>query len=303
MSLAVKSVLLLALLAHSLAAVIASQRVPDARAFEVASIKPNPAADARGSMGPKPGGRFEAINATPMILISFAYGVGPDFVEGAPDWSRTQRIDVQAKAADPDATLNDMRLMLRSLLAERFSLAVRQIDQQRDTYSLARLRPDRLGPNLRLVSIDCEALEKEIASGKAPLPTPPPPTGPVAPCLIRSRVGTVHSGGITMAVLAQVLTQGAERVVVDKTGLGGTFALELDYRPASASVDAADPEALPILSTALEEQLGLRLVSDRAPVPTLIIDRFPGSPRTDKGAAPAAAIRAPVSHPATSLPG
>ena len=145
---------------------------------------------------------------------------------------------------------------------------------EKRVYSLARVRPDRLEPNFRLVSIDCEALEKEIASGKAPLPTPPPPTGPVAPCLIRSRVGTVHSGGITMAVLAQVLTQGAERVVVDTTGLGGTYALELDYRPASASVDAADPEALPILSTALEEQLGLRLVSDRAPVPTLIIDRI-----------------------------
>ena len=81
-------------------------------------------------------------------------------------------------------------------------------------------------------------------------------------------------GGSPWRFLAQVLTQGAERVVVDTTGLGGTYALELDYRPASASVDAADPEALPILSTALEEQLGLRLVSDRAPVPTLIIDRI-----------------------------
>ena len=77
-----------------------------------------------------------------------------------------------------------------------------------------------------------------------------------------------------MAVLAQVLTQGAERVVVDKTGLSGTYALELDYRPTSASVDSTDSEALPTLPTALEEQLGLRLVSDRAQVPTLIIDRI-----------------------------
>lgn len=70
--------LLLTLLSHPQAAVTASQRVSDSLTFEVASVKPNSAADARGSMGPRPGGRFEAINATPMILVSFAYNVGPD---------------------------------------------------------------------------------------------------------------------------------------------------------------------------------------------------------------------------------
>ena len=77
-----------------------------------------------------------------------------------------------------------------------------------------------------------------------------------------------------MAVLAQVLTPGAERVVVDRTGLGGTYAVELNYRPNSASVDSTDSEALPALFTALEEQLGLRLVADRAALPTLVIDRI-----------------------------
>lgn len=264
--------LLFALLAHDPA--LASQRVSDSRSFEVASVKPNPAPHARGSMGPKPGGRFEASNATPLILITFAYGIGPEFVEGAPDWVRTQRVDVQARSADPDATVDDMRLMLRSLLAERFGLAARHVERPRDTFSLVRVRSDRLGPRLRSVSVDCKALEKDVASGKAPLPAPPPPTGPVAPCLIRSRVGSVHSGGLKMAVLAQVLTQAAERVVVDKTAMDGTYAVELDYRPNSASVEPADPEALPALVTALEEQLGLRLVSGRAMVPTLVVDRI-----------------------------
>jgi uncharacterized protein (TIGR03435 family) len=274
-SVAVASGLLVAtLLSHVIAAGAASQRVPESPAFEVASVKPNAAADARGSMGPKPGGRFEAVNATPMILISFAYNMGPDFVDGAPAWVRSERIDVRAKAADPAATVADMRLMLRSLLAERFNLVAREVIQPRDTYSLLPARSDRLGPKLRLVTIDCDALRKDIAAGKAPLPTPPPPTGPVAPCLIRSRLGTVHSGGITMAVLAQVLNQGAERMVIDKTGLGGTYAVELDYRPNSASIDAADSEVLPSLFAALEEQLGLRLVSDRASVPTLVIDKI-----------------------------
>lgn len=77
-----------------------------------------------------------------------------------------------------------------------------------------------------------------------------------------------------MEVLAQILTQGAERMVVDKTGLGGTYAVELDYRPNSAAVDSTDPQTLPALFAALEDQLGLRLVSDRASVPTLIVDRI-----------------------------
>ena len=53
--------------------------------FEVASVKPNPADHARGSMGVRPGGRFEAVNATPFLLVTFAYDVGADFIEGAPD--------------------------------------------------------------------------------------------------------------------------------------------------------------------------------------------------------------------------
>ena len=75
-----------------------------------------------------------------------------------------------------------------------------------------------------------------------------------------------------MGVLAQVLSQGAGRMVIDKTGLGGTYALELDYRPNADSVDGANSEVWPSLFTAIEEELGLKLVPDRASVPTLVID-------------------------------
>ena len=250
-------------------------QVPGRPVFEVVSVKPNPAAHAQGGMGVLPGGRFEAVNATPFLLITFAYDLGPDFVDGAPDWTRTERLDVQGKAANPAVSSTDLRLMVRSLLADRFGLVAREVLEPRPTYGLVRTRSDgRLGPKLRRVAIDCDALDAQVAAGKTALATPPSPTGPVPPCLIRSRLGTVHSGAISMPVLAKVLYQGAERIVVDKTGLTGWYAVELDYRPPFASVDAPEAVGLPSLFAALEEQLGLRLVSELAPVPTLVIERI-----------------------------
>jgi len=246
--------------------------------FEVASVKPNTADHARGRMGVMPGGRFEAVNATAMLLITFAYELPADtFVDGAPDWVRTARIDVQAKAADPKATPADLRLMLRSTLADRFGLVAREEQQARPVYALVRARADgRLGPKLRPIDRNCDAFWADVQAGKAPIPAPPAPTGLVAPCLIRSapRAGMVHSGGLTMANLAQILYPAAERLVVDKTNLAGYYAVELDYRPLAAVADAADTPLLPSIFVALEEQLGLKLVTDRALVPVVVIEKI-----------------------------
>lgn len=253
----------------------AAGQAPARPVFEVASVKRNPADHARGSMGVRPGGRFEAVNATPFLLITFAYDLGPDFVEGAPDWTLTERLDVQARAGNPAIGSTELRLMVRSLLADRFGLVAREVLQPRPTYALVRARPDRrLGPKLKPVSIDCDASDAAVAAGRAPLPTPPSPTGPVPPCLIRSRLGQLHSGAISMGVLAKVLYQAAERIVIDKTGLPGWYEVELDYRPPFASADSPDALALPSIFTALEEQLGLKLASESAPVPILVVEKI-----------------------------
>lgn len=246
--------------------------------FEVASIKPNPADHARGRMGVMPGGRFEAVNATTMLLITYAYDLPADtFVDGAPDWVSTARLDVQAKSADPKATPGHLRLMLRSMLAERFGLVAREEQQPRPVYALVRARADgRLGPKLRPIDMNCDVFWADVQAGKAPMPAPPAPTGSVAPCLIRSapRAGMIHSGGLTMASLVQILYPAAERLVVDKTNLAGYYAVELDYRPLAAPVDAADTLLLPSIFVALEEQLGLKLVTERALVPVVVIEKI-----------------------------
>lgn len=165
--------------------------------------------------------------------------------------------------------------MVRSLLVDRFGLTARDVLRPRATYALVRTRSDgRLGPKLRPVATDCDVFDRQVAAGQVPPPTPPPPTGPVPACVIRSRLGAVHSGAISMPVLARVLYQGAERIVIDKTGLAGWYEVALDYRPLSAAADSPDAVALPSLFTALAEQLGLKLVSERTPVPTLVIDKI-----------------------------
>jgi len=184
-------------------------------------------------------------------------------------------LDVHAKAADPNVTAAQIRLMLRSLLIERFAMVAREDRRERPVYALVQARVGNLGPKLRRVDTDCDVFWRSVQDGKTPMPGPPPPSGLVSTCLLRSapRAGTIHSGGLTMANLAQILYPATERLVIDKTGLTGHFSFELDYQPLSVSTDSPDVPALPSVFAALEEQLGLKLTSERAPVPVVIVER------------------------------
>ena len=80
-----------------------------------------------------------------------------------------------------------------------------------------------------------------------------------------------------MAALARNLSNQAGRIIVDKTGLIGGFDLELEFTPDPSAAGGQPPAVsdtnLPSLFTALEEQLGLKLVPERRPVEVLVIDR------------------------------
>lgn len=243
-------------------------------AFEVVSVKPNAAVDGRGSMGPQPGGRFAMVNGTVISLINLAYGLtSDDAIVGLPGWVRSARYDVNAKADEPDVSFDRMRLMLQALLADRFKFVAHAEMQEQPTYALVLARPDgRLGPNLRLAKVDCDDLMAQVAIGKAKL-TPPSATGQVPPCVMRNRLGTFHSGGVTMKVAATVLYPAVRRVIIDKTGLAGYYEFELDYAPPPSPQDT-EPSPLASVFTAVEEQLGLKLVPERNPVPVLVVDRI-----------------------------
>jgi uncharacterized protein (TIGR03435 family) len=124
-----------------------------AQAFEVASVKHNKSAAASPRLGFPPGGRFTATSAAVRQLIMAAYGT-PDPLDasrliGGPGWIDSDRFDIEGRAAG-NAPPQERLLMLRSLLQERFKLAVHNETREMPVYALVQARTDgNLGPQLK----------------------------------------------------------------------------------------------------------------------------------------------------------
>jgi uncharacterized protein (TIGR03435 family) len=244
-------------------------------AFEVASVKPNKTGSNRVNVMPQPGGRFTATNVSVMDLIAIAYGNGVPFprvnILGAPSWVSRDRFDIVAKA-DGNPTQEEVSRMLRPLLAERFRLVVHSETRERPIYTLTLARRDgTLGSGLRHSTLDCSGPHDALPGGCAMLAVP----------------GTLKARGTPMAALVRLLMSWVDdhRETIDATGLTGTFDMDLTWTPdrpplvpADASPEltqalrAIDPNG-PSLSTALQEQMGLKLVPGKDQTETLVVDR------------------------------
>lgn len=159
--------------------------------------------------------------------------------------------------------------MIRSLLAERFHLVVHRETRPLPVYALQQVRADgRLGPQLHLSSADCVAI---AASRQA---TPSADARPQ--CGVRANGGHMVAGGLPLAQLATLLSTLVDRVVVDRTGLTGTFDFELNWTPDRApqrpDASASSSPDNPSIFTALREQLGLKLESSKAATDVFVID-------------------------------
>lgn len=216
--------------------------------FDVVSIKPNTSGEAGGSSRAQPG-RYQGVNVTLMRVIGLAYRPIQEF-EGGPDWIRTDRFDIEAKA-DGTPTQEQMLRMLRALLADRFGLVARPEARPKPVYALVLARRDgQLGPGLRASDAACQS-------------------GP-GTCPVRMQDGALTSMGLTMPRLASELSF-VGRPVVDRTGLTGAFEVDLRWSP-EAEPGGATPDA-PSIFTAVQEQLGLKLEPSTGPVDVLVIDR------------------------------
>src|SRR5262245_2238434 len=224
----------------------------------VASIKPNDAIDARSLSEYSPGGRFTAVAVTVGQLLRIAYRIQPYQLAGAPAWISTKRFDISAKVEDNSAP--SQQIFLQTLLKERFKLAVHNETREYTIFALVPARMDgRLGPKLIKSTFDCAA----YFAG----PHDPPQPGQTPICGTRINVGALYGKAIPMTQLASSLAPFVERFTVDKTGLAGGYDVELTW----TSDDSATG---PSLFAALQEQLGLKLVSDKGQVPLLIVDRL-----------------------------
>src|ERR1051326_3414072 len=289
-----KSILMAALTAAALALPSAQQERSSDKPpqFEVASIKPNKSGDGRVMIGMQPGGRFTATNVPLRMLIRNAYQLQDSQLVGGPDWITNERYDISAKAEDgvvsgpqpPMGQPGPIQLMLRALLAERFKLVVHNEDREMPIFALVLNRPDgKLGPQLTKSDVDCAAMMgRGRGNGRGPIPPPEP--GQPMPCGIRIGFGNMAVGSAPMSQVAASLSQFAGRIVVDKTGLTGAYDMNLTWTPDNMPQrPPGAPEPLvngvpidpngPSLFTAVQEQLGLKLESQKAPIKVLVIDR------------------------------
>jgi uncharacterized protein (TIGR03435 family) len=264
-------------------------------AFEVASIKPNSSGDGRVMMQNQPG-RFIATNITLRLLIRNAYQLQDFQITGGPSWLASDHFDINAKVPDefrdlppmrPGAGPGPLQLMIRALLADRFKLVAHNETKDSPIYALVLARSDgKLGPNLKKSETDCAAMFA-AGRGRGAMPPPgPPPAGGPMPCGIRIGPGNMAVGGAPLPQVANSLGMFAGRIVLDRTGLTGNYDFELTWtpdnmppRPPGAGDGppqfngvAVDPNG-PSLFTAVQEQLGLKLDSQRGPVEMLVIDR------------------------------
>jgi uncharacterized protein (TIGR03435 family) len=252
----------------SVAALSAQTPAPTAPAFEVASVRRSLTADTDVSFGARPGG-WAMTNAAIGVLIRAAYPAQTPELIGAPDWVISERYDVTAKAAG-NPPRDQITLMLRTLLAERFKLAAHYETVERPVYALMLARGDgQVAPGLVRSNIDCDAVNAARREGRTPEgPTPANGAPPCAWSAVFRTSATVRFGGLPLSRLGESVGRPDERVIIDRTGLPGNYEFTLHYSPREAPADT-DP---PSLFTALEEQLGLKLVPDRAPLQVLVID-------------------------------
>jgi uncharacterized protein (TIGR03435 family) len=256
-----------ALFALALSSPIRATRQTQAPMFEVASIRPNTTGTTSG--GSSPSGQVAFNNQTIRDLISRAYEVPFERVEGGPDWLIRDRFDFIAKA--PAETPAPQRtLMLRSFLAERLKLVVRQEPRDMPAFAMVIARADRrLGPQLRPSSVDCDVVRASRGGGAAP-PTPP---GERPVCGGTTRPGFITAGAVTMAEAADRFLRAAGRPVIDRTGLTGRYDFDIKFTPDEIlkRADRSGPIEGPTFAQALQEQLGLRLDPIRAPVTFIVV--------------------------------
>ncbi len=268
-----------------------------APAFEVASIKPsNP--NPTGPLGATPMilpalGRLTAQNVTLRILIMGAYQKQPYEIIGGPPWWNSAKFDINARAEDASGSTDQILGMLQTLLAERFKLKMHTETREVPVYHLVLARGDgKLGQKMTPSTDNCPDFKAQQqaqleAIAKGGLTALAAGMKPGTPCSIAPMPSTpgsigMKASGQAVSTLTLLLTQLVGRPVIDKTGLTGLydFDLTIDLQTlariyADLGVNLPLPPNLPegpSLMTLLQEDLGLKLESERGPGDVLVVD-------------------------------
>jgi uncharacterized protein (TIGR03435 family) len=217
--------------------------------FEVASIRPAGPGARGGGIEITPGGRFSATNVSLRALLKFGYGIRDFQIAQPPNWFDSMHYDVLAKA-EREGGEDRMKIMVQSLLTERFELKLHRESKEMPAYVLT-------------VSKNGAKIQS-AKTGE---------TGRVT----RKGVGVIAGASASIAQLAEALSDVAlngryilDRPVLDRTGLSGVYDFVLSWtpEPSGSTPDLSGPS----LFTAVQEQLGLKLESQKAQVAIFVID-------------------------------
>jgi uncharacterized protein (TIGR03435 family) len=235
------------LLAGILTASLCAAQSQKPQEFEVASVRPNLSSLEQDGGINISGSRISGTNLSLRMLILQAYGILDFQLAGGPNWLASDRYDIQASTGrDETITQSELGPLLRSLLADRFHLALHPETRERQSHAWV---VDKGGPKIQ----EAVGVPAQSMSGVNQ----------------RATAGTAKmiGSGVPMSALAyRLAVQQPFRgnVVVDKKGLAGFYDFTLEWEP-------GDDAGSSIL-TGLREQLGLRLVSEKSSVQVLVID-------------------------------
>jgi uncharacterized protein (TIGR03435 family) len=265
----------------------------DEMSFEVASIRQSKPGANFGNNGeldfsdsyPPTGGLLTTTSSLVGYII-FAYKIVdasqiPSLVNQLPKWAQEDEFDIQARAENHSPTKDQMRLMMQSLLSDRFKLAIHVETQQLPVYALVLDKPGKRGPQLQLhpADVPCTTVNNP-ATGASESPSF---CGAVQAWPVNNqrhfRMTDVTMDQIAAFLASMAGGQGGvdQRPVLDRTGLTERFDLNIEFLPqpkASRSPGSDDmPEAPgPTFTEALKSQLGLKLVKQTGPVDTFVIE-------------------------------
>lgn len=241
--------------AHALSAVLLAStalgvarpaaQAPEPPAFVAASFKRNLAGSGESTLQVRPGGRLAITNETLRSLIRVAFQLQPEQLDGGPDWLATERWDVLATS---DRAVREIEMfgMLRRLLVERLGLKMHEEQRDVPAFALVLANPDRgIGPAMKISTRHCDV------------------PGSCPSSLSRGKADVM---GRNVTSLLRYFSAMSGRSVVDKTGLTGAYDFTLTFRVEEQ--DASQPS----IFTALEEQLGLKLVPERTTLTVSVID-------------------------------
>lgn len=268
---------------------LAAQTTPPPKSpeFEVASIKPMKSIPQGVFFGIKPGGHFNANGVAVKFLIEDAYGVKDSQLSGLPPWAEKDRYDIDAKCDEataawfdklkPDDRAAQLRVMLQNLLRDRFNLSLTRDTKDLPVYALVVAKN---GPKLKTSTFTPPENSPDMPRA------PGVGGGPQMGIRMNGRGQLTETYG-DMNMLADVLSRFCGRPVINKTALTGRYDFDLKWTPDEEQGGPMSPGARPggddapppdstgtSLFTAIQEQLGLKLEPQKAPMDVLVIQHI-----------------------------